>query len=323
MKYVFVVDSGVTDGVGHIMRTLPLAEELKKRNHQVLYVGSEDFPLWIESKLIENQFPFEVISEFGLKDLAQDAILVIDSYSESLIKICTNPRVFLKIVRVSDNYTPKFNCDFNIKISVANQEAEDEDEDDNSTSGSLYFPIRNGIKKISDSVKFQVLPVITVVAGGNDDSNFQANLSKILTTIESDFICNFFVNQNSSGLTDFADDKRFNFYPLGNDLDRLGNSSNLAFVTASTTAVEFAARGCVTGIISVTENQSQFEGDLINSGLATKIGEYSNGVFIFDKILISSLIKDNLFRIKKLPISDFDNMGSKRIIDKMESYFRI
>ena len=317
MKYVFIVDSGETDGVGHIMRTLPLAEELKKRNHQVIYVGSNEFPFWIKSKLKEIHIQIEVLSEFELKDLSEDAIFFLDSYSKTLIDGCIDSHSLRKIVRVSDNYTPLFNCNFNINISVSNEVIED----DKSTSGTKYFPIRNGINKITDLVKLQDLPVISVVAGGNDGSNFQANLSKILTTIKSNFKCNFFINQDLNLASNFAEDTRFNFFPIGTDLDRVGNTSNLAFVTASTTAVEFAARGCVTGIISVAENQSLFETQLIHSGLAMKIGTYSDEIFLFDKLLISNLIEDKYFRIKNMPSSQLDNMGPKRIIDKIERFF--
>ena len=314
MKYIFVVDSGLNDGVGHIMRTLPLAEELKKRNHQVIYVGSEEFPTWVLAILEQSQFQIEELHRFSLKEHSEYAILVIDSYSETLIADCISKNSWLKIIRVSDIYTPLFNCDFNINISVLDQDFDD----GKSTSGALYFPIRNSINKISDLVKFQDFPVISVLAGGNDSTNFLSNISMVLAKIDTDFTCNFFLNSNSIFNSNFPEDKRFRFYPLGQELDKIGNMSNLAFVTASTTAVEFAARGCVTGILSVSENQLQFEGQLISSGIALKIGDYSNGSFIFDEALISKLIEDKFFRLDNLPFSKLDNMGSSRIIDKME-----
>ncbi len=314
MKYIFVVDSGLNDGVGHIMRTLPLAEELKKRNHQVIYVGSEKFQSWVLTILEQSQFQIEELQRFALKEHADNAVLVLDSYSESLITDCTSKNSWWKIVRVSDCYTPLYNCDFNINISVLDQDFDD----GKSTSGALYFPIRSSINKISDLVKFQELPIISVLAGGNDSTNFVANISRLLTKIEYDFVCNLFVNSESIFNSNFPEDERFNIHRLGQDLDKIGNMSNLAFVTASTTAVEFASRGCVTGIISVSENQLQFEGQLISSGIAMKIGDYSNGSFIFDEVLISKLIEDKFFRINNLPFSKLDNMGSSRIINKME-----
>ncbi len=318
MKYIFVVDSGLNDGVGHIMRTLPLAEELKKRDHQVIYVGSEEFPSWILTILKQSQFRIEEVRRFAFKEHSEHAILVMDSYSESLIADCTSKNSWWKIIRVSDIYTPLYNCDFNINISVLDQDFDD----GKSTSGALYFPIRSSINKISDLVKFQEFPVISVLAGGNDSTNFLANISRLLTKIDTDFACNFFVNSESSFNSNFPKDKRFNFHRLGQDLDKIGNMSNLAFVTASTAAVEFASRGSVTGIISVSENQLQFEGQLISSGIAMKIGDYSNGSFIFDEVLISRLIEDKFFRINNLPISKLDNMGSSRIINKMEKVIR-
>jgi spore coat polysaccharide biosynthesis predicted glycosyltransferase SpsG len=42
------------------MRTLPLAEELKKRDHHVIYVGSEEFPSWVLTILKQSQFQLSI-----------------------------------------------------------------------------------------------------------------------------------------------------------------------------------------------------------------------------------------------------------------------
>jgi spore coat polysaccharide biosynthesis predicted glycosyltransferase SpsG len=142
-------------------------------------------------------------------------------------------------------------------------------------------------------------------------------MAKLIAKLEAEFEVNFFTNEFSS----IERDRRFNLFPIGAQLDLIGNKSELVFTTASTTCLEFIARGCVVGICSTTENQKQYYEELPRLGVAVPIGQITDGVWnldlgIIEKLIVSKEYRDK-YRKKSSRIIDLN--GARRILNEVIS----
>jgi len=135
--------------------------------------------------------------------------------------------------------------------------------------------------------------------------------------LSADFEANFFVN-NIGG---FQSDPRFNILPIGAQLDTIGNKSELIFTTASTTCLEFIARGCVVGVCCTVENQRQLYEELPILGVAAPIGQVIRGIWKLNLDLIEELITSKELRekYKKNTRNLIDLSGANRIFNEILS----
>ena len=156
-----------------------------------------------------------------------------------------------------------------------------------------------------------------MVGGGIDKFNFDEKMAKIIARVEADFEVNFFSNE----LNSIGSDPRFNLFPIGPQLDLIGNKSGLVFTTASTTCLEFIARGCVVGICSTTENQKQYYDELPKLGVAAPIGEIIDGVWKLDSVVIEKLIVSKEYRdhYRKKSNNLISLDGASRILNEIIS----
>jgi len=288
-RFVFRADASNVIGTGHVMRILGLLEELVLQKYPVVFIGDIHEFSWISERIkalnIET-FSFGE-SEFNINKLTD--ILVLDSYQHSINSNFLELEKWKFVIVFFDEHTPNYNA--TLKIHPGLRKNWPEISGQKIISGSDFIPMRKTIKRISSDVESKKL-VITVVGGGIDKFNFAEAMAKIITRVEGDFEVNFFSNE----LNCIEPDPRFNLFPIGSQLDLIGNKSGLVFTTASTTCLEFIARGCVVGICSTTENQKQYYYELPKLGVAAPIGEIIDGVWKLDSVVIEKLIVSKEYR---------------------------
>ena len=113
-------------------------------------------------------------------------------------------------------------------------------------------------------------------------------------------------------------DSRFRYFELSQDFDELTKDADLVLTTASTTSLEFLARGSCVGIACAVDNQKQYYKVLGALGVAAQIGLRSpENTWAVDKqkiysLLTSSRLRESLTRNAK-DLIDFN--GAKRIVD--------
>jgi len=313
-RFVFRADASSVIGTGHIMRIFGLLEELVLQKYSVVFIGDIHEFSWISERIKALNlvtFYFEE-SEFTINKLTD--ILILDSYQHSITSNFLELERWKFVIVFFDEHTPNYNA--TLKIHPGLRKNWPEISGQKIISGSDFIPMRKTIKRISSDVESKKL-VITVVGGGIDKFNFSEEMAKIITRVEGDFEVNFFSNE----LNSIEPDPRFNLFPIGSQLDLIGNKSGLVFTTASTTCLEFIARGCVVGICSTTENQKQYYYELPKLGVAAPIGEIIDGVWKLDSVVIEKLIVSKEYRdhFQKKSNNLVNLDGASRILNEIIS----
>ena len=139
-------------------------------------------------------------------------------------------------------------------------------------------------------------------------------LAKILHSIPDRFKAYLFGKHSN----EFDLDDRFQYVNLGLSLDEVSIDANLVFTSASTSSLEFIARGLCVGTVCVVDNQRQNYEALGQLGIAQPVGEHSQvkgwelDVQSIHKLIINPDFRN---RITEKGVGLIDFLGASRIVD--------
>jgi spore coat polysaccharide biosynthesis predicted glycosyltransferase SpsG/RimJ/RimL family protein N-acetyltransferase len=314
IRFVMRADASTVIGTGHTQRSLGVIEELISLNYKTIFIGRISEIPWLNQKIKSVGFYqiFENEDEFISNN--QNDILILDSYTVSPGSPFIDKKNWKFVVTIIDSSTPYYLADLKIHPGVA--EILDLDKSSRLLSGPKYIPFRKSIQKLVQKSDTATLNV-TVVGGGVDSVGFVEEMSRILSKIPGDFVASFFSNFPDKVTKDF----RFNVFPLGDDLDKVGNKSDLVLLPSGSTSLEFLARGCAVGIACVYENQKQYYLSLSNLEVVAQIGEYEDGSWNLNIDKIKELLSSPELRneLSKKSSEIFDLEGAKRIVSEILS----
>jgi UDP-2,4-diacetamido-2,4,6-trideoxy-beta-L-altropyranose hydrolase len=310
MRVVLRADASSTIGIGHVMRSLAILEELRTRNVKLVFIGKIQDSDWLDTKISGFGFDEILSNENDFTPSVKSDILVLDSYTISVDNpFITNPD-WKKVVILCDELTPSYLGDLYIHpgleanwFRLTNRKI---------LFGNNFIPLRKTIKK--NKIHNSSLRIV-IVGGGTNPSNFVENVASILSQSSADFeaIC-FTPTELKVTL-----DSRFTRLSTGVDLDVYANSANLAFTTASTTGLEFIAREIACGVGCAVDNQKQYYDVFTKNEVGYPIGTIKNSTWNLDKVAILSLLNSQDLRNRLVErCRDFiDLEGSTRIVDEI------
>ena len=313
MRYVLRADASRSIGAGHVMRSSAIAEELIARGRNVIFVGQISGLPWVAERIACLGFSqiYENPKEFNSNP--ESDILILDTYEidifESFIKI----RKWLHTVVIVDELTPKYECTLRIHPGLDSNWWNDSETP--ILAGPKYIPIRTSLHKISQIHYDKTRSLkIAVVAGGSDPHNLVKEIANILAKIPGLFEVSLFTTSNSN----LTLDSRFKYIQVGEQLDELTRDVDLVITTASTSCLEFLARGICVGIVCAVDNQRQYYDSLGKLGVASQLGYRTLGnQWEIDERKIYSLLTSSDLRIaliaKAVGLIDFN--GASRIVD--------
>jgi spore coat polysaccharide biosynthesis predicted glycosyltransferase SpsG len=312
MRFVFRADASMTIGSGHVMRSSAIAEEAIARGIPSLFVGKISELGWVRERIRGLGFMqvLENTSEF-IPDKNED-ILIIDSYEIPTDDEFIQLRNWSKVVSIFDELTPGYSCDLRIHPGLTN--AWPEPFSGRTLSGPKFVPLRKSIKNSTVHTPEGTLEVL-VVGGGSDAYGFVPAVVTELTKLTQDFHATIFTHSFS----DMDLDKRFSLSEVGLNLDLIANAVDLVFTTASTTSLEFLARGSAVAIGCAVDNQKLYYKELSSGNYAAPIGEFLNDEWHLDAKLIHELISSKTLRVtlKSNSSNLIDLNGTKRIVDEI------
>jgi spore coat polysaccharide biosynthesis predicted glycosyltransferase SpsG len=312
MRIVFRADASFRIGSGHVMRTSAIAQEVISRSIPAVFIGQISEMPWV-SEQIENMGFQEIAWEASrfLPNFDQD-VLVLDSYELPKEEEFIRPEKWRAIVNIFDELTPQYASKLRVHPGITKHWGNVPGT--KTLSGAKYVPLRKSIRKNTE-YRQRINPEIVVVGGGSDSTNFTLEIAKILSSIDAQFHVNLFSDRgNILNL-----DERFSVFPIGSQLDEIANNSDLVFTTASTTSLEFLARGTAVGVGCSVDNQGLYYRELGSGEFVAPIGEFLDGVWRFNQEIILKLVKSETFRGSLRSKSEglIDLLGSKRIVDEI------
>ena len=312
MRFVFRTDASMSIGSGHVMRSSAIAEEAIARGIPSFFVGKISDLTWVSERIRGLGFiqVLENSSEF-IPDENED-ILIIDSYEIPTDDVFVQLRNWSKVVSIFDELTPDYSCDLRIHPGLT--KAWPKRFSGSTLSGPKFVPLRKSIKNSTENTPKGTLEVL-VVGGGSDAYGFVPAVVNLLTQLTQDFHATIFTNSFLS--MDLGE--RFTVSEVGLNLDLIANTADLVFTTASTTSLEFLARGSAVAIGCAVDNQELYYKELSGGDYAAPIGEFLNNEWHLDAELIQELLSSETFRVtlKANSANLIDLNGAKRIVDEI------
>ena len=315
LRFIFRADASDQIGTGHTQRSLGLILELMELGYDVVFVGDTSEIPWVTDQIKSLGFSKILSNEQDFISNSKTDILILDSYVIPVDSEFINKSKWFLVVVIHDLHTPEYNSDLIIHPGVS----ENVTVKDNAKllAGPPYILLRKSIKRLPKKSRSSGL-VVTVVGGGIDKIGFAREMSKYLKLIPGAFKVNFFT-YDAPGI---ESDQRFTTFDFGNKLDEVGNNSDLVFCTASSTALEFVARGTAVGIVCASINQEQYYDVLPKLGVAEAVGVFRDGKWDLDSRVIHDLISSKKLRNqlsrKSLELIDFN--GVKRVVGEIMNF---
>ena len=315
MKFVFRADASASKGVGHVMRLLPLAQEIIKRGHTAYFVGEISEVAWLSEKI-------ELIGFEGVLDSPGDFIfsprhdvLVLDSYMIALDENFVQKKLWKYMVVVADELTPHYEADLVIHPGVGGKWVESWSQ--TVLHGFDYVLIRDSLLNLGKKSSEIVRPTFIVLPGGTDAFGVSGLIVMALATLDLDFEC--YVPETAISQ---ISDSRFKGFPLGNSMEKLLSLCTGVFATASTVSLEMIALRIPLAILSLTDNQNDYYDSLTGKGLAAPLGKFkTNATLTINSDVLEQFVKSNLKDFAEAQSSKplIDGLGAQRVTSEILS----
>jgi spore coat polysaccharide biosynthesis predicted glycosyltransferase SpsG len=310
MRIILRADASLSNGTGHVMRSLAILEEFKARKLELVFIGKIQDTKWLTTKIVDFGFTEILESENDFTPNPKSDILILDSYTIPADSPFIVSRYWKKIIVLCDELTPNYQADLYIHPGLEANWFKFPKR--RILFGPNYIPLR---KTISKNMKLGPSLKVVIVGGGTNPEYFVENVAEILSrsSAEFDAVC-FTTNQPRVRL-----DSRFTRLPIGADLDFYANDADLAFTTASTTGLEFIAREIACGVACVVDNQRQYYKVLVENEVVYPIGTFKDSSWELDEPTILRLLESQELRqsLRDRCKNYIDLKGTTRIADEI------
>ena len=298
-------------GSGHVMRSSAIAEEAIARHIPCLFVGQISDLTWVTERVRALGFTQIIESSTKFTPNKED-ILIIDSYEIPDTDKFLQSEKWLKVVSIFDDLTPDYSCDLRIHPGLTKEWPGPSSV--RTLSGPMYAPLRKSIKHSTENESASQLKIL-VVGGGADTCGFVAEVANSLRNLTQSFHATLFTNTTLKTSLD----ERFSVSKVGLGLDIVANSVDLVFTTASTTSLEFLARGSAVAVGCAVDNQELYYKELGDGEYALCIGRYLQGEWNLEEDLISEIISSSTLRqsLRFNSANLIDMRGASRIVDEI------
>ncbi|KZL94102.1 UDP-2,4-diacetamido-2,4,6-trideoxy-beta-L-altropyranose hydrolase [Clostridium magnum] len=345
MKIAIRADGGAKIGMGHIMRTLVLAKELRKHHNKVFYIcriDSEDIPSY-DAELC-HKFLSDKIKEIGISDkykkgiekitsegfkvcfvreghLLEDIstitadILITDNYNVDENYFNKTKTMFRKTTYIDDMNLYKFNVDFLLNQNVDAEDFNYKVNDDTKLIlGAKYIMLRDEFRDLPPKNIKPKAGDIMLTVGGSDPFYLT---DKILSWVR-DLEFNFHVVvgpsfEHGEHLKKYENNKIKLYYNA--NMYKIMEKCDIAISACGSTLYELAACGVPTIGIIIADNQAGIGKKLNSMGIIKNLGWYDK----IDKedflINVNKLINDYELRrtISQRASNIVDVKGAERI----------
>jgi spore coat polysaccharide biosynthesis predicted glycosyltransferase SpsG len=314
-QFIIHADANQIIGSGHVLRLVPIAEELLAQGFDVIFVGNISGNSWVQKLLEEiGVSKFYTIKDFHFSHLHQT--LIFDSYSLNPDHEFLDSKNWDLIISIIDNNSPKYQAHLYINpFPFSKWEPPLECENSPVLSGLNCILLRNSLRKIKqrEYLPSSLVPRIVVSGGGVDNYNFCVEFTRILKSVDLPYNAIIFASDHSDKILD----PRISYKLIGRDFEDSIFGTDIFFTTSGLTSWELMANGGVVGVAVSVANQLENYKNIVNNCLGVGIGERDEkGDWHFDEALIFRLIVDIDFRMSffKKTQEMISTHGAKNVI---------
>lgn len=333
-KKIFIrVDGNATIGMGHVMRCLSIAEQLRKNNIDIVFITSDDtlnslfmnkgfkqYSLCSKWNNLEGEFT--ILGPF-LNSNKPNMILV-DSYFVSE-KYLTKLRKYSKVYYIDDlkAFDAKIDGIINYNIYGENMNY-DERLYKKLCLGPRYAPLRNEFL-INQKRVFKGVKEVLITSGGTDEYNVIGNILKyfqeknIFDGVEFYCVIGKF-NKNINQLKkDFAKDKNIHFLLNISNISHYMKQCDVAITAGGSTCYELCACGTPSIMYTLADNQILGAKSFSDKNIIPWIGDIRNNInqcLIGIEKELNILNNQTLWENRSSKMQQLvDGKGAKRLAD--------
>lgn len=333
MNIAIRADGGQNIGMGHIMRSLVLANSLAKTN-EVFYVCRI-------SKFSLNKYKagLDMIKSKGFKVVTIEEnnfieelckinadCLITDSYDVNEEYFNITKKFFKVTVYIDDMNLYYFNVDFIINQNIgAEEHLYNVNKDTKLLLGTNYTMMREEFRDIQEKVIKRESSDIMITVGGSDDKGITNILCDYVKDLKSQFhiiIGPGFKEENINELIDIENIKSNIKLYFNANMIEIMKKCDIAISSCGSTLYELAACGVPTLGIVIADNQKQIAEELQRVGFIENLGFYNeiNREALVDTIF--ELCKNTKKRseMSKIGIVLVDGKGVERIVKDLSCY---
>lgn len=319
MRFVIRADASKVKGVGHVMRLLPLAQELIRRGLCVVFVGDVSEILWLRNNLEATAFEEIVSDVLGFIPNSDQDILILDSYEIEKSSIFVQKENWKLVVLIADELTPNFEVDLVIHPGLGGKWIESWNKP--VLHGLSFALIRDSLKAIERNNTSIDYPVIVVLPGGTDAFGISDVIVNSMAKLKTNFICYI----PNSTLKTYLD-SRFIRFEFGDSMEKILGSCTGAITTASTTSLEIMFLNIPVAILSITKNQDDYYDSLVERNLVQPLGKFDGASNIsLPENDLAGFVKSNLEKFSKVKSekSLIDGLGAYRVVEEILKRFEL
>ena len=188
MRVIFRADASVTQGSGHVMRCLTLAEELRAKGHEVVFASSIGGIEWLDETMRDSGYSTvpaiaDEIDTAALVQLRPDWV-VVDSYLIPAEEISALAEV-LPVFAIVDGSTRGIRAQLYLDQNLGAEAIDWDVPRGSMLAGAQYALIRDGFLAVRrpDPSALVAVPQVTAFMGGTDPSGIIVEVARELAKV--------------------------------------------------------------------------------------------------------------------------------------------
>ncbi len=284
MDTIFIrVAGGNNKGIGHLMRCMSLAKELRKHKFKIIFIINYDDS--VISILNENNFNYEILKSDSLDDeiveiskiiYEKRSIVITDSYwmsNDYLIKL---KNISKYLISIDDMNLYEYPSDIIINSNLyANELNYKKNNNTKYLLGKDYMIFREEFINDKGISINKICKNVLVTMGGTDINNYTLQIIKYLSEIEN-IIFNVVVGVGFKNINQLIDEaskyKNINLIFNPKNMKNIMIQNDVAISASGTTSYELALLGIPSILIIQVDNQIMVAKKMEELGLGINAG---------------------------------------------------
>lgn len=329
MKVAFRADASLTQGTGHVVRSLTLAREFQKSGHDVCLFGETSNIPWLESLISLSGVAFVKCTKNGL-DLERFSaghfdLLVVDSYEISA-ELVTNASREMDVLAIVDGTARGIKAQFVLdhNLSAASVESELKCLQ---LIGPKFALVRDEIRAIRRLSGARVSrasnPSVLVFSGGTDPTKLAVRVSKLLTNVDSEYDITFIASEtDGKEISKNLDTNKVKIHPQLSNIQDYFAKADVVISAAGTSVLDLSCIGIPTIYFSVADNQNANLATISNLDIGLTIAQSNNQTELkrmlqefLNRCAFDNATRERLFQNAQ---NFVDGKGAQRVVETIE-----